>query len=63
MARVTVSIPEIVHPRISLEARKSGDRILLFGAVDAEDFDRLLAAGAEFEDVEDTHDREKELHD
>ena len=61
-ARVAVPIPLLVNPKITLEVGRAGDKIVLFGAMDPEQFDELLAAGAEIEDMEDGHDREKPDH-
>jgi hypothetical protein len=41
------------NPAISQEVHKSGSKVVLIATIDADEFDALVAAGAEFEDYED----------
>ena len=59
MAKIALSPHQLAdNPKITLEIRRSGDSLVLFGMIKQKDLDELLAAGAELEDLEDSHDRE-----
>lgn len=58
MAKIALFPRQLVE-QVTLENRTSGDNPVLFGTITQENFDELLAAGAEFEDLEDSHDHEE----